>query len=199
MSIETIETARLIIRPLRAADLERCHRLLVDVGWADAALSEDENRERKRTWLEWTIAGYREFSRLYQPVYGERAIETKADGGFVGMIGFVPSMVAMGQLTGFGEREGAPQQPEPGLFWAVSPAAQGRGYASEAAAAFMAAIMAQYGMARMVATTEHDNPRSIAVMRRIGMRIERNPYPQPPYLQVVGVYEAPSGGGGHGR
>jgi RimJ/RimL family protein N-acetyltransferase len=194
MSIETVETARLIIRPLRMEDLESCHRLSVDVGWADAALSDDDNRERKRTWLDWTIAGYREFGRLHQPVYGERAIETKADGSFIGMIGFVPSMVAMGQLTGFGERQGAPQQPEPGLFWAVSPAAQSCGYASEAAAAFMAAIMAQYGMARMVATTEHDNARSIAVMRRIGMRIERNPYPHPPYLQVVGVYETPSGG-----
>lgn len=47
-------------------------------------------------------------------------------------------------------------------------------------------------LARVVASTEYDNVASIGVMRRLGMRIERNPLPDPYYLQVVGVSEHPS-------
>ncbi len=45
---------------------------------------------------------------------------------------------------------------------------------------------------RIVATTEHDNAGSQGVMRRLGMRLERNPFPEPPWLQVVGVLDNPS-------
>jgi RimJ/RimL family protein N-acetyltransferase len=56
--------------------------------------------------------------------------------------------------------------------------------------------MAGYGfrvlrLRRIVATTDHDNEGSIGVMRRLGMRIERNPYPDPPWLQVCGVLDNP--------
>jgi hypothetical protein len=44
---------------------------------------------------------------------------------------------------------------------------------------------------RLVATTTYVNAASIAVMRKLGMRIERNPYPSPPWLQVVGVLHHP--------
>jgi hypothetical protein len=30
-------------------------------------------------------------------------------------------------------------------------------------------------------------------MRRLGMRIDRNPYPDPPWFQVVGILENPDG------
>ena len=46
---------------------------------------------------------------------------------------------------------------------------------------------------RIVATTTYDNAASIAVMRKVGMRIERNPYPDPPWLQVVGLLENKAG------
>ncbi len=41
----------------------------------------------------------------------------------------------------------------------------------------------------MIATTEFNNVASQAVMRKLGMRLERNEYNQPPWLQVVGVLE----------
>jgi RimJ/RimL family protein N-acetyltransferase len=47
---------------------------------------------------------------------------------------------------------------------------------------------------RIVATTHDDNDASIRVMRKLGMLIERNPYPDPPWLQVVGVLENPQAG-----
>jgi hypothetical protein len=31
----------------------------------------------------------------------------------------------------------------------------------------------------------------MGVMRKLGMRIERNPFPDPPWLQVVGFIEQP--------
>jgi RimJ/RimL family protein N-acetyltransferase len=45
---------------------------------------------------------------------------------------------------------------------------------------------------RLVATTEHDNPASIAVMRKIGMAVETNPEPTPRWFQVVGMLFNPA-------
>ncbi|HLF36431.1 MAG TPA: GNAT family N-acetyltransferase, partial [Anaerolineales bacterium] len=45
-------------------------------------------------------------------------------------------------------------------------------------------------LARIVATTTYDNTASVGVMRKLGMRVERNPLAEPPWLQVVGVLEA---------
>ena len=50
---------------------------------------------------------------------------------------------------------------------------------------------AELGLARIVATTERDNLASIAVMRRLGMRVEQNPLPEPHWFQVVGWLDAP--------
>ena len=45
---------------------------------------------------------------------------------------------------------------------------------------------------RIVATTEHENFRSIAVMLRLGMTIERNPRAEPDWFQTVGVLVNPA-------
>jgi RimJ/RimL family protein N-acetyltransferase len=50
---------------------------------------------------------------------------------------------------------------------------------------------AELGLARIVATTDRDNLASIAVMRRLGMRVEQNPLGEPPWFQVVGWLDAP--------
>ncbi len=42
---------------------------------------------------------------------------------------------------------------------------------------------------RIVATTTYDNVPSIGVMQKVGMRIEKNPFADPPWLQVVGILE----------
>jgi RimJ/RimL family protein N-acetyltransferase len=186
--LRPLETERLRVRPLEFSDLDDCHRLILDIGWSDPALTEAESLDRRRSWLRWTIDSYREFHRLRQPRYGERAIVKKSDGSFVGLIGLVPSVVPMGQLDGFGGRLGAPVSPQFGLFWAIAPAQQRQGFASEAARAFMAQVVAALQLDQVVATTEQDNAASIAVMRKLGMRIHRNPHAEPHWLQVVGVW-----------
>jgi ribosomal-protein-alanine N-acetyltransferase len=42
---------------------------------------------------------------------------------------------------------------------------------------------------RVVAMTTYDNVASMGVMRKLGMRIERNPLDDPVWFQVVGMVE----------
>ena len=109
------------------------------------------------------------------------------------MVGVVPSMGPFAQLPGFGGAIGPPDRlrPEVGLYWAVAPEHRRNGYATEAARAVIDHGFAELGLARIVATTERDNPASIAVMRRLGMRVEQNPLPEPHWFQVVGWLDAP--------
>jgi len=76
-----------------------------------------------------------------------------------------------------------------GLFYAISPAYQHHGYATEAAQALIDFAFQNLRLKRVIATTMVDNIASMGVMRKLGMRIEKNPYPEPPWLQVVGVVE----------
>jgi ribosomal-protein-alanine N-acetyltransferase len=50
----------------------------------------------------------------------------------------------------------------------------------------------QLRLRRIVATTEHDNARSIGVMRRLGMRLELNPLAEPAWFQTVGILDGPA-------
>ena len=79
--------------------------------------------------------------------------------------------------------------PEMGLFWAIDPQHQRHGYATEAAQALIDFAFQQLRAKRLIATTEYDNAASMGVMRKLGMRIERNPFPQPAWLQVVGILQ----------
>ncbi len=189
-TIPTLKTERLHVRPLTAADLENCHQLYVAIDWIDHALDLETNRQRRDSWLRWTVDSYRELAALNQPPYGERAVENRG-GEFVGLVGLVPSMAAFGQLPAYGARSDARTRPEVGLFWAMSPEHQGKGYATEAAQALISYAFGELQLERLVATTEHDNLASIAVMRRLGMRIERNADAASPWPQVVGLLENP--------
>lgn len=195
-----LETARLTIRPLLRGDLADCHALFkaIDGGaptnwaqtWSDPAPSEDETFERRRSWLWWAVDNTRELARLNQPPLGDRAVIERASGAFVGLVGFVPSTVPLGQLPSFGARPNAPHRLELGMFWAVAPERQRNGLASEAATAMLVYAFERLGMPRVVATTENDNVASQAVMRRVGMTVERNPFPDPPYFQTMGWLDA---------
>jgi len=197
----TLETERLIVRPCAMDDLEACHRLYLDIEWADMNASDSENRDRRRGWLEWTIRNYEELARLRQPPYGERAVELKNDQQFAGLVGLVPLLAPFAQLTSFGglQPEAAPFSAEVGLFWAIMPTLQRRGIATEAAGAMINYALGPLKLGRILAGTEYHNAASIAVMRRLGMRIERNPHPVPEWFQIYGVLEASSWAAGRER
>jgi RimJ/RimL family protein N-acetyltransferase len=190
MQVPTLTTNRLLIRPLAVADLDAVQHLYTTI---DSVESAGATRAELQRWLEWTALSYGELARLHQPPYGDRAIILQQSGQLIGVCGFVPCLNEFSRLPSF--RGIAPEglnSTEFGLYWAVAPAHQRRGYATEAGRALIDYALGQLRLDRIVATTEEQNVASIGVMKKLGMRIERNPYPDPPWLQVVGVLSHPS-------
>jgi RimJ/RimL family protein N-acetyltransferase len=193
-----LETPRLMVRPFVMEDLADAHRLF-DAELSGMDLTDDAGAslEERARWLQWSVLNYEHLARLHQPPYGDRAIVLREPVALIGSVGFVPCLMPFEQLPYFARGDEPASlgrsSPELGLFWAVSPAHQRQGYATEAARAMVDYAFQQLRLRRVVATTEYDNLASIGVMRRLGMRIERNPLPEPPWLQVVGVLERPTG------
>jgi [ribosomal protein S5]-alanine N-acetyltransferase len=104
----------------------------------------------------------------------------------------VQSLGPWEQLPGLAPGAPRPGQrftPAFGLYWAVAPAFQNQGFATEAARAMLDYAFRQINLSRIIATTSYDNLASQAVMRRLGMRLERNPFPDPPWFQVAGILD----------
>lgn len=192
--VPVLETDRLLIRPFALGDLMDVHRLL-DIELGDASLGADKMQtvSEREQWLQWAVANYEQLEKLRQPPYGDRAIVLKAANQLIGACGYVPCLNPFEQMPGFaGERPpGAVRcTTEFGLFYAVSPAHQRRGYATEAARALIDFAFQQLRLKRVIATTDYENTASLGVMRKLGMRIVSNPLPDPPWLQAVGVIES---------
>jgi len=186
LEMPVLETARLNVRPFVLGDLEACHQLLDCEAWQTG-----QSVAQRREWLEWSVRNHGALARLEQPPYGDRAMVLRATGELIGSIGLVPSLGPFDRLASFGGDIAATRyRPEVGLFWAVRTAHQRQGYASEAARAVIAYAFAALQLDRLVATTEHANTASQAVMRRLGMAVERNPLPEPTWFQTVGVLRA---------
>lgn len=178
-----LRTARLRIRHFVDSDLENCVRFRREV----FGLTEDW--QTAEAWLAWTIASYRELAQLDQPPYADYAIELSATGEFIGSVGIVPLVVPWGALKG--EADDKLLSPEFGLFWGILPGFRRRGFASEAGGALVEFLFEALGARRVVATTAHDNIPSQKTMEKLGMRLYRNPLPEPGWCQVVGVIGNP--------
>jgi ribosomal-protein-alanine N-acetyltransferase len=183
--MRALETTRLIIRAFALAEAETYSRLLDEAFGVGAYGSSDE----KRVMFEYQVAANAGLALLHQPPYGDRAILLRDSGEVIGSVGFAPCLMPFGQLPSFEPTTRFTS--EIGLFWALFPEHRGRGYATEAAAAMISYAFESLRIRRIVATTEHDNTRSLNVMRRLGMRIERNRQPEPAWLQSVGVLDNP--------
>jgi [ribosomal protein S5]-alanine N-acetyltransferase len=178
-ALPIVRTLRLVIRPLADADARACRAVLAPP---------DEDVFAR--WLLWAVAAPAALADLHQPPYGERAIVLAATGELVGLTGLVPSLGPFAQLEG--AAAGGRWAPELGLYWALAPEHRGQGYATEAVAALCRALFATLCAKRLIATTEHANVASQAVMRRLGMTLLTNPHAEPAWLQVVGVLDAPA-------
>lgn len=184
-----LETERLRIRPFVLDDLAAIAAILDEAFGAQPPA-------KRRQWIEWSVRNYDALARMYQPPYGDYALVRRADDGLIGAVGYVQSYGPFGKLPYFRARSSEPVAelftPQFGLFWALGKAHQGQGYATEGARALIDHAFAHLNLKHIVATTEYDNQASIAVMRRLGMIIERNPDPTPPWFQLVGVLEHPA-------
>ena len=188
--MRTLETERLIIRAFVLEDADTVSRLLDAAFGADSYGSADD----KRVIFEYAVAADAGLALLHQPPYGDRAIVKRDSNELIGSVGFAPCLMPFGQLPSF--EPSTRFTSEMGLFWALFPEHWGHGYATEAAAAMVAYAFDELRLRRIVATTEHDNTRSMNVMRRLGMRLERNPNAEPHWFQTVGILDSPPGPSG---
>jgi ribosomal-protein-alanine N-acetyltransferase len=184
--MRALDTARLTVRAFALADAATYSRLLDAAFGAASYGSSDE----KRVIFEYQVAADAGMALLHQPPYGDRAIILRESDEVVGSVGFAPCLMPFGLLPSFEATDRFTS--EIGLFWALFPEHQGRGYATEAAAAMVAYAFDELRLRRIVATTEHDNTRSINVMRRLRMRLERNPQNEPHWFQTVGILDHPT-------
>lgn len=90
------------------------------------------------------------------------AVERSVDGALLGAVG----------LSGVGSE--FPFGPALEIAWRLSPAHQGAGYATEAAAAVLRHGSTTFGVDRIAAFTAAGNVASLAVMGRLGMRADES-------------------------
>jgi RimJ/RimL family protein N-acetyltransferase len=90
--------------------------------------------------------------------FGFWTVREKATGAFVGEVGWASFRRAMDPPLG----------DTPEIGWVLSPAAHGRGYATEAARAALAWADARFGSGRRVCIIAPDNLRSIRVAEKCG-------------------------------
>ena len=191
MTQQPIKTQRLIIRPFVLDDLPVIHRILDQTFGNGMHLNDPAALDERRSWLQWSILNQVWLPEQHQPPYGDRAIVLKSTGALIGSAGFVPLLDVYEQIPELCPPTGASgyNTPEVGLFWVIDPNQQRQGYAAEAAQALIDFAFKHLRLKRILATTEYDNVASQGVMRKVGMTIARNPRPEPPWLQIVGVLE----------
>ena len=148
--IPVIETERLRLREWRAADFEPYAALYGD---AQTMRHIGGACERDLAWTHltatighWALRGY-----------GLWALEFKTDPGLIGW-------------AGLWNPEG---WPEPEIGWTLTPAARGKGLATEAALRARAWAYEDMGWTTAVSLIAMPNQASIAVAERLGARMER--------------------------
>ncbi len=151
--IVPIKTARLLLRRLRDADLD-----------ALVAYRNDPEVARYQTWEGITEADGRAFIEWYKhgPVdlpgrWAAVAVELQRTGELIGDLAF--------RLD-----KSEPRQGEIGFTFAR--AHQGRGFATEAVTALLDRAFSSLDLHRVIAITDCENARCIALLERLGLRRE---------------------------
>jgi RimJ/RimL family protein N-acetyltransferase len=155
MTQPTLETARLILRPFRVEDFAA-----VAAYWGDPDVSRWTRGgtpiDRTRAWQlllqhpgHWALMGY-----------GFWAVEEKSSGTMIGEVGFIDL-----------KRDYDPAVNDvPEIGWVLSPRAQGKGYATEAAQACLSWGREHFGPIRVIAAVSAGNGASIRVAEKCGFR-----------------------------
>lgn len=154
-AIPRIETDRLILRAFERADFD-----------AYAAIRADETVAR------WTVGGKpltraEAWPKILQHAghwalmgYGFWAVEEKATGAMIGEAGFIDM-----------QRDYDPKvNGVPEIGWIIAPAAQGKGYATEATTAAIAWGAQHFGPIRVIAAVSVENTPSIRVAEKCGFK-----------------------------
>jgi hypothetical protein len=103
--------------------------------------------------------------RLWGPVFGALAVTLREGGTLIGYCGLQLYLC---------ERPGR-STPEVELFYKLGRPYWGRGYATEACREVLRYAFEELRLPRIVTCTHRENVRSVALLRRLGMRIEPDP------------------------
>jgi RimJ/RimL family protein N-acetyltransferase len=142
-----------VLRPFTLDDALFIVELLNDPGWlrfiGDRGV---RNEEDARAYL-----NERVFTHATQNGFALAMVALRSDATPIGMCGLIRRDTL----------------PDVDLGYAFLPAFRGQGYATEAAAAWLARGFEQHGLKRIVAITSPDNAVSGRVLEAIGMRFEQ--------------------------
>lgn len=147
-----IETPRLVLRRHRADDFPAYREMCADPEMArfsgkSPSGSEEAWMRLLRNIGHWSLMGY-----------GFFAVEEKETGRLVGEAG----------LGDFRRQLGPALEGDPEAGWGIARSLQGRGYATEAAAAALAWIEAHFGVRRTICLIHAENIASIRVAEKLG-------------------------------
>jgi RimJ/RimL family protein N-acetyltransferase len=185
-----IETARLILRPFDAGDMEGLYRLVyadpeVRDAWSGYRETLDQFRCRFARGGVWRLAGG----------FGFRAVVLREGGALIGLMGFQRHQPELRIVLADGARPVAsrPDLVDAELTYALGRAYWGRGYATEAGAALIAEGFDRLGIDRIVNWVNPLNARTIGLMTRLGFRVEPNRSPDElagsAALSLLGILE----------
>jgi RimJ/RimL family protein N-acetyltransferase len=148
----TLETERLLLRPLRDDDIDAYAAMCADpevmryIGGRTVLSRADAWRQMAMFVGHWQLRGF-----------GMWAVEERASGSFVGRVG-------LHFPEGWPDRE---------LAWTLARPYWGRGFALEAAQAVLAHAFGPLGWDRVISLIDPDNIRSIRLAERLGERLEQ--------------------------
>lgn len=167
-----LHTSRLTLRPWRESDREAFAALNADPEVA-RDLGGPLDRAQSDSKFDRYVATFERHAFCRWAIHDSQSL-------FLGYAGVMPSP------------PGHPLGPHAEVGWRLARAAWGQGYATEAAAAALLDAFTRIGLGEVLAYTSDDNPRSQAVMRRLGLR--RDPardfshvYAGRPWLGLVWV------------
>ena len=147
-----IETPRLLLRNWRDEDRPLFHRINSD-DTVMAFFPFRRSRDQSDALMDELKADIDELG------YGFAAAARREDGALIGFVGIqeadLQPMLPAGTIE---------------IGWRLAPEFWGHGYVTEAAEAWLAFGFETLGLAEIVSLAVHDNHRSTAVMRRLGMR-----------------------------
>lgn len=181
--IPDLVTERLVVRRFRLDDLQDIHHILdIDLKWG-------RSYEERRSILEFYI----EQTSYKNPPFGYRAIILRDSGALIGMTGLASYYLSPRQIRLFQESmdKEVPSHNSlvTGIGYSLQTDSQCKGYATEAVRALVAFAFQELAVPAVWARTDHKNERSIALMKRIGMRIGIDPRPDA-WPGVVGVLDS---------
>jgi ribosomal-protein-alanine N-acetyltransferase len=173
---DRIESARLVLRRIRADDLPfftRIHAIAEVVRYTGHG--RPRSPEETRAWLQSTLASYDELE------LGQLAVVRKADGVLLGRCGMSDLVIEAEPASGtiprawFGRAQapaGLPLIYERELGYTFDVAHWGSGYATEAAQCVFAYARDSLGLERVVSVIDGANVRSLKVAERSHLRRE---------------------------